>query len=353
MRILILFGALAVATVMLAPPADAQFQGSEPNPLARVHLNEIYASHSGTDDREFIELIGDRGGRSLDFHLVLIVEGDSTSAGTLDRAYVLTGHTIPSDRLFVLGNTAVPNLDLDIGADNAIENGTETIYLVKAADQAGVDAITALVGSDVDPDGDGTTMILDLATVLDAVAIVDGGYPDTDVVYDGAPIVGPDGTFFPAGIFRGGDFNAKWQKQYFLDFDVTANFFMPRTPGTPNTLVQDDIGFGGPGDARLVIFGQELFTGNSATVMVHQAPANTPLAILIADSMDFTAFAGGRLLPFPPDIFIGVSTDTNGQFVATIPGGFGKSFFFQGVAVDSNQPQGFAITNTVRVDFED
>ncbi len=351
MRYLLAIGALLVITVILSPAAQAQFSGTEPNPLAPVHINEIYASHASTDDQEFIELIGNPG-YSLDFHLVLVVEGDSASAGTLDRAFVLTGHTIPSDRFFVLGNTAVANLDLDIGSDNVIENGTDTFYLVNAVNQAGVDAITALLGGDVDPEDDGTSVIPTLSIVLDAVAMVDGGFPDTDTIYDDVPTVGPDGSFLPAGIFRDGDYTAKFQKDFFLDFDDEANFNVPRTPGTTNTFVQDDIGFDGPGDGTLAVFGQKLFTGSSATLLIENTPADAPIALLVARKISLTPFAGGRLLPFPPDVFLGLTADSNGQFSATLPGGFGKSYFFQAVYIDLAQPQSFGITNTVRVDFK-
>jgi hypothetical protein len=345
--------AAAFVCLALATSARAQFSGGEPNRLANVHLNEIYCSHAGADDQEFIELFG-RAGYSLDFHMVLIVEGDGLVAGTLDRAWVLTGTSMPSDKYFVLGDTAVANVDFEIGLDNQLENGTQSIYLVDAIDQAGVDAILAFVGQDVDPDKDGVTEILSLSKVLDGVGMVDDGMPGGDVIYDGLPIVGPDETFFPAGIFRDGDFNRGWEKSLFLDFDDDANFFMPRTPGTKNTLLQEDIGFGGPGDGELIIFGQPLATGNSATVLLRTAPPSTPVALLIADSMMLYPFKGGLLLPWPADFMLSFKTDLNGQLFGTMPGGLGNIvFFFQAVYVDANQPNGFGITNTVRVQFLD
>jgi hypothetical protein len=62
-----------------------------------VHLNEIYASHSGTDTLEFIELVGPPGS-SLTGYLVLIVEGEGAAAGTLDRAWDLTGFFRAAER---------------------------------------------------------------------------------------------------------------------------------------------------------------------------------------------------------------------------------------------------------------
>jgi hypothetical protein len=197
-----------------------------------LHINEIYASHSGTDDQEFIELIGVPG-QDLTGVMVLVVEGDGAGAGTLDRAWDLTGFVMPADGYFVLGNTAVANLDLDIGSDNAIENGTETFYLVRTSNTA---AVVAALGTSVDPDGDGVSSIPCVVDdVLETVAMVDSGVFAADRVYDHALVnaLGPDGTFFPAGIFRGGDYPSDWCAA-FLDFDVVANLAEPRTPGGPN-----------------------------------------------------------------------------------------------------------------------
>ena len=189
-------------------------------------LNELYVSMTGTDDQEFVEIKG-TGGASLDGMMLLVIEGESTSAfGTLDRAIDLTGNTIPLDGYFVVGNTAVTNLDLDAGASNVFENGTETFYLISTTDVA---AVTALLGTNVDADLDLVTDIANMSTVtiLDLVAMTEGG---TDVTYDGAQTVGPDGTFLPAGIFRGEDAPNGWCLDTFLDFNLGAD----RTPGAMN-----------------------------------------------------------------------------------------------------------------------
>ncbi|KAA3608752.1 MAG: hypothetical protein DWQ01_11630 [Planctomycetota bacterium] len=200
-------------------------------PGGTLNFNEIYASHSGVDDREFIELIGVPG-LDLDGFMVLIVEGDGLAAGTLDDAWDLTGFLVPADGYFVLGDAIVANADFIIGPDNIIENGTETFYLVKTSNPA---AILALVGTSVDPEGDGATEIPCLVDdLVEVVAMTDG---DTgDRVYDGALSIslGPDGSFFPAGIFRGNDFPNPWCAD-FLDFDPIANANEPRTPGLPNS----------------------------------------------------------------------------------------------------------------------
>ncbi len=198
-----------------------------------IRLNEIYASHSGTDDREFIELIGSG---SLDNLAIVVVEGDAPAAGTIDRVWDLTGNTMPADGFFVVGDDGVPNLDLSVGTSNTLENGTETFYLLNVTDLAG---LSALVGTDLDTNDDGIydgTAITDFGSIVDIVAMVDTGFGTGDQVYDGAPVRGPDGTFFPAGIYRFGDYPNDWATDFLNFDDSTIGGTAPDrpTPGLPN-----------------------------------------------------------------------------------------------------------------------
>ena len=69
---------LAIATGALCPSPVSAATGDP------VLLNEILASHTGTDDTEFLELYGIPG-TSLDGLSLIIVEGDAFAAGTIDR----------------------------------------------------------------------------------------------------------------------------------------------------------------------------------------------------------------------------------------------------------------------------
>lgn len=230
---------VAVLLVLLVPTVGAQAGALS------VQLNEIYASHTGTDTVEFIELIGTPG-MTLDDVVVVIVEGDGPTGGrgTVDRVWDLSGLDIPGDGYFVLGDTAVPNVDFNIGTSDRIENGTETFYLLTNADGAG---LTGLLSTDLDGDDDGfydSTAIGDYGTIQDLVAMVDSGItaaePGTDRVYDGAEIRGPDGTFFPSGIYRGPNVSLDWPSGWattFLNFDpATIGGTAPDrpTPGEAN-----------------------------------------------------------------------------------------------------------------------
>lgn len=217
------FGTI-LATLACAQLAHAAGNGNG------YHLNELYFSHSGTDDMEFIELIGTPG-TSLDNAALCIIEGQGGGAGTLDRVVDLTGFSIPVSGYFVAGGTAVPNVDLVVGDTNLYENGTETVYLLQTTDMP---ALVALIGTNVDADGNGVT---DLAcdpniTILEVIGMIDDDV-EFDRTYDCAEVVGPDGSFFPAGAFRPGDYPNDFCADEFLDFEVTAG---TQTPGAPNGM---------------------------------------------------------------------------------------------------------------------
>ncbi len=204
---------------------------------ASVFLNEIFASHTGTDTMEFIELIGTPA-MSLNNICTMVVEGDSTSTvGTLDRVNCMTGaHSIPGDGYWVIGDPAVANLDLASGlTQDWLENGTETVYLVSTTNAA---ALSALVATALDTNADGLIFGAGgeqaaLVTILDIIGMVDSAFPATDKVYDGAATRGPDGANFPSGIFREFDHPGNWGTQ-FLNFDPAINTGLADTPGAMN-----------------------------------------------------------------------------------------------------------------------
>ncbi|MEK6675037.1 MAG: IPTL-CTERM sorting domain-containing protein [Planctomycetota bacterium] len=199
-----------------------------------VHLNEIFASHAGTDDQEYIEIVGTPG-ESLKNLVLIVVEGECDfNCGTLDVVVDLSAYSIPADGYFVIGDSAVANVDLVTGATNFLENQTQTYYLFSAFNPANI-----VLASDHDIDNvggydAGLELAPRLGAIVDIVAMVDSGYPATDFVYDSATILGPDGTFFPAGIYRALDYANDWCRYHFLDFNDDVNLDKPRTPCTMN-----------------------------------------------------------------------------------------------------------------------
>jgi hypothetical protein len=221
--------------------ASAALLGAASGASAQVTLNEIYISHTGTDTAEFIELKG-APGTSLAGYMVLVVEGDGAAAGTLDRAYNLgnaASPVIPASGYFVISNNGATiqgqpvqqNFSTGV-ANDALENGTDTFYLVQTANPA---AITALVTTNIATGT--TTSIPSLATILDIIAVIDPP-PATgaDVTFDGATVLGPEvtatGTFLPAGIYRPCD--GAFSNTLFLDFD--PNSAAPVRPPTPGAI---------------------------------------------------------------------------------------------------------------------
>lgn len=326
------------SVVALAPMA---FAG---NPSS-VYLNEIYASHTGTDTLEMIELVG-QPNASLTGYVVCVVEGDGTGAGTLDRAWNLSGLTIPADGYFVLGDTAEPNLDLDIGASNRLENGTETFYLLHTATPA---LVTALLDTDVDA-GDGNTFLATLGDIVDRVAMVDPGWIDGgDEIYDDATIVGPDGSNFPAGIYRSGDHPGKWSTNY-LDFDGVANTTQPRTPGAPNGTHSIRT-YGSPqctsasGRMKFSVDGDTTAGTGSITIGVSNGPKNgglggAPAVLFIGVGETNVTFGGGgcQFLVQSPLNFFPI-LDASGSFLTSpvpIPAGAtGAKAYMQVISFES------------------
>ena len=149
-----------------------------------VSLNEWVSNDIGTDDQEFIELTGEPA-TSLDGYSVVLIEGEGTSAGIMDRVIDLTGYSIGASGFFVIGDPLVsPDLEMSTGF---IENGGNNIILVQDIQQS--------QGTDIDTDNDGVED-LPIGTVVDAVGYgVDGDHK----TYYGATPVGPDGSYDPAG----------------------------------------------------------------------------------------------------------------------------------------------------------
>lgn len=94
--------------------------------VADVLINEVDVDQAGTDAGEFIEIVGEPGA-SLDGLVVVFFNGGATG----DASYLsvdLTGQVIPASGFFVLGNTAVPNVNLTF-ADNTFQNGADAVAI--------------------------------------------------------------------------------------------------------------------------------------------------------------------------------------------------------------------------------
>lgn len=195
-------------------------------PLSPV-INEFSCSTAGTDI-EYVEIFGLL---ETDYtHLTILeIEGDTTGAGVIDE-------------IVPVGSTNSQGLWLGNLPANALENGTLTLLLV--------DGFTGSLGMDLDTNIDGILDITPWTTILDSVAVTDGGAGDmtySDAVlyayYDGL-------AYAPGGASRipdGYDTNqaTDWIRNDFDLFGIPGYIGTPvlgeavNTPGSPNELVPE------------------------------------------------------------------------------------------------------------------
>ncbi len=192
---------------------------------ADVVINEIQGNTSGAD-WEFFELFN-TSGAAIDISgwQVELWDSDTGNIGGGDGAapYVIPdGSIIDAGGYFTLANELAQNgygfvADVTIGS-NSIENSSYTAILADGP----------LLGS----------AVIDSILVIDSDKDAGNANRMGDLITPGA-IVGPDGDFLPAGIYRIGDSNA--------DFDL-LEFNVPSPSATP--------GFANiPAPATLALFG--------------------------------------------------------------------------------------------------
>lgn len=212
-RLLAAVAALAVVLGVLPHSAD----GATNDP---VLLNEALVSHTGLDSTEFVELFGVPGTSLAGLSLVS-VEGDSaTTPGTIDRRVDFpAGARLGGNGFYLVGNpvglAATYHVTPDLAWGNdSLENGSQTLALVST---------TGL--------GIQGTVVTGAETVLDTVGLTDAGA--TDRWFFGAPVIGPDDGFLPAGARRladGVDTDAASDWAFADDLLGPTNTPTPSTP---------------------------------------------------------------------------------------------------------------------------
>ncbi|MGB3192202.1 MAG: ExeM/NucH family extracellular endonuclease [Limnoraphis sp.] len=236
-------------------------------------INEVLGSTTGTDV-EFIELFGEVG-TSLDGLSIIVVESDAGSSnGTIDSQVDLGAEDAIGDNgFFLIGNTAIlessvygvtPNQEIN---SNFIENSSYTIALVET---------TSLTGNNISGG----------EVVVDTVGVTDGGA--TDSFFFNAPVLGPDGSFLPAGVRRvtdGVDTDTvnDW---VFGDFNLGSD-------NTPTAGTSDNGGGGGIGETTLISAVQG---SGAASPIVGQTV--TIEAVVVGDYQDGTSGTNGDLNGF-------------------------------------------------------
>ncbi|WP_159603289.1 ExeM/NucH family extracellular endonuclease [Agromyces humi] len=171
-------------------------------------INEFSASTAG-DDVEYVELLA-QPGADLSAYRVLEIEGD---AGTGSPQGLV-------DEVIAFGAPAADGRALASLPVNALENGTLSLLLVRG--------FTGALGNDLDTNNDGALDLPAGVTLVDAIAVNDGGVGD--LAYGGVTLgVAYDGlSFAPGGASRipdgtDTDTTADWVRNDFDKAGITGN----------------------------------------------------------------------------------------------------------------------------------
>lgn len=246
---------LAAAAVTFAGSASAQV-------MTELRMSTALA------DEEFVEIQA-APGQSTDGLMFCQVESDSMNGfvGFLDNIFDLSGDVFDANGYYTVGNdtviaanpgvfdvafSAVPGNGFSPNSTttSVMENSNQTYYLLSVPDLAQRDMLIAMVNSDVSsPMGSATTIFASTpgVTILDVVLPIE----DQDfVAFDGAPTIGPDGTFLPGGVYRPDGCQNGWCTNSFLKFSLTDPAVLPYvepTPGAANPTAAGCITVAGVG----------------------------------------------------------------------------------------------------------
>ena len=95
---------------------------------AQYFINELDADQDGTDTLEFIEIITIPANTPLDGMIVVLFNGNHAVNGSYN-VINLDGFTTDGNGLLIIGDDAVPGVDIAIGASNKIQNGPDAVAL--------------------------------------------------------------------------------------------------------------------------------------------------------------------------------------------------------------------------------
>ncbi len=165
---------LATAGFMAIVPLHAAAHGG-------ILINEVSLNNeSGDDGEEFIELLSDTGAvESMAGLTLLVIDGDTTASGNIDKALDLSTFATGANGLFLWRDSATvlapapdPATTLHVADFSPdIENGSATFLLVSG--------FTGSEGDDLDTDDDGVIDVaLPWTSVADAIGVLDSGASD-------------------------------------------------------------------------------------------------------------------------------------------------------------------------------
>lgn len=202
-------------------------------------INEIRIDQPGTDDDEYFELAGTPN-ESLD-HLSYLVIGDGTGgSGVIEAVIDLDGRSLNSAGFLLIAEPSFGLGAADWVSSLNFENSDNVTHLL-------VRNFSGALDQDLDIDDDGVLDIMPWTEIVDAVALVET--PSSgDEIY-ASVMIGPDGSFVPAHVYRQSDIDGSWQIGAFdpVNGDDTPGFSNSRSNPPPQTefvAVFDIQGFG-------------------------------------------------------------------------------------------------------------
>ena len=204
----------------------------------RPRINEFVFNHVGTDTNEYIEVLADPNTDLSTYRLVLI-DGDANVRGNIINVQTL-------------GTTNAQGYYVTPYLNNQLQNGTQTLLLVQG--------YTGGTSGDLDTNDDGILDRTPWASIVDSVAVTDGGAGD--LTYAGAPVLPASGGNAVGGASRIPDGTDTDTAADFVtnDFDgagIPGFAGTPQagealnTPGAANALVGGGTGGAGPTAATI------------------------------------------------------------------------------------------------------
>ncbi|MCR9052101.1 MAG: lamin tail domain-containing protein [Phaeodactylibacter xiamenensis] len=147
-------------------------------------LNELLISTAGTDV-EYVEIYGEPGTPLLGLSIIGVESDDQSDNGAIDFRFDFGADDIIGSNGFYLIGNALVNTEYGVTPNkiitNSLENSSTTYGLVVTSSLSG----SSVTGGEF---------------WRDVVALTDGDAGDT--FFFDAPVIGPDGNFFPAGVRR-------------------------------------------------------------------------------------------------------------------------------------------------------
>ncbi len=164
-----------------------------------VNINEIRIDQPSTDNDEYFELAGNPN-ESLDT-LTYIVIGDSDS-GTIEAVVNLDGLSLNTDGIFLATENSFTLGSADLMTTLNFENSDNVTHLL-------VKDFTGNNGDDLDTDNDGNLDTSPWSQIVDSIALIET--PGSGDLTYSAEMIGPDGSFVPAHVYRSPDASGAWQ----------------------------------------------------------------------------------------------------------------------------------------------